>query len=142
MSQQLTASLREYFTRTPNPRASQLGAMDRAYANNVADTAEQLFRNAVNLPEPVVYLVADTNMDAPMPISCIFSIDTPGGPQNTGNYYAFVGDIPSPGSMPPVIQVNHQIFERLAPYRVNTHATLAAAWTATQPGDTQLVPPR
>ena len=141
MSQQLTASLRDYFTRTPNPRASQLGSMDRAYANNVADTAEQLFRNAVNLPEPVVYLVADTNMDAPMPISCIFSIDTPGGPQNTGNYYAFVGDIPSPGSMPPVIQVNHQIFERLAPYRVNTHATLAAAWTATQPGDTHLSRP-
>ena len=59
MSQQLTASLRDYFTRTPNPRASQLGSMDRAYANNVADTAEQLFRNAVNLPEPVVCPVAD-----------------------------------------------------------------------------------
>ena len=133
MAQQLTASLRDYFTRTPNPRANQLGSMDRAYAHTVAETPEQLFRNAVNLPEPIVYLVADATMDGPLPISCIFSIDTPGGPQNTGNHYAFVGDVPSPGATPPIIQVTHEIFDLVGPHRVNTHASRAQAWGNVQP---------
>ena len=138
MAQQLASSLRGYFTNTPNPRANQLGAMDRAYNTDVADQPQTLFRNAVNLPEPVVYLVADTNMTEPLPVSCIFSIDTPGGLQNTGRHYAFVGDVPGPGATPPILEVDDTIFNLVGPYRVNTYAAMAAAWTNAQPDDNYL----
>ena len=101
MAQQLASSLRGYFTHTPNPRAGQLGAMDRAY--NIAPGAPApgtLFRDAVDLTEPVVYLASETSMDKPMPVHCFFKIDTPGGQHNTGHTYAFVGDVPAPGATP------------------------------------------
>ena len=141
MAQQLASSLKGYFTHTPNPRANQLGSMDRAYNTDVNETPQTLFRNAVNLQEPVVYLASAADMPGPMPISCIFSIDTPGGPQNTNAFYAYAGDVPSPGSTPPVIQVSHTIFEPVAPHRVNTYDTLGAAWANANNNDTHLSHP-
>ena len=142
MAQQLASSLRGYFTTTPNPRANSLGAMDRAYNLGAGIAPAQLFQNATNLPEPVVYLAAaDGNMNRPMPICCIFSIDTPGGPHNTGHQYAFVGDIAAPGATPSIIQVASTIFHSQGPYRVNTYGTIDAAWLAADQAATHLPRP-
>ena len=42
---------------------------------------------------------------------------------------------------PPIIQVNEEVFAPEGPYRVNTYATLAAAWANADPADTHLWAP-
>ena len=58
-----------------------------------------------------------------------------------GQCYAFVGDVPAPGTTPPIIQVTDTVFDAAGPHRVNTHPTLAAAWAANGPADPYLARP-
>ncbi len=142
MASQLT-TLRNYFTTRPNPRANNLGAQDAAYnPGDAAITAKILYNTSANLLEPVVHLASATETETPLPLALLWSMDTPGGPHNTGQKYSFCGDVLDNGQFPPVVVMDQTVFDTTQPATVPTHATIQAVWTANDAANSYLEQPQ
>lgn len=120
----------------PDPRAADPGSLLQAYSpTNNALLAADLFRQSTNCHEPLVFLGHSTAMNGPMPLIAPFSLDTPGGPNNTGETYAMVGDIGDTGVHPSLVVIDDTVFDRVQNVTVPSLATTRAAWDALPDAD-------
>ena len=132
-------ALRDWFTHTPDPRAGNPGALDEAYRPAAVTPVQELLNQTLGNPEPLVFLGHSSNMDHPFVVCLPFSTDRIGDPNNTGEVYAIVGDIPNGGGMPPAVSIGDDgtVFDPVN-VDVPTLATIQAAWAAGGAGITHL----
>ena len=88
---------------------------------------------------PVFYLGTDTH-GRPIVVGAPFSTDMPGRADNTGNNWAFCGDLSPTGTMCPLVEVSDQHFHLTQNVFVPEYNHLLGTWNALDPNETHLPP--
>ena len=122
----------------PDPYADNIGGFVGAFAVG-GPTPQVCFAQMRVNGYPSFYLGTDT-AGRLIVVGAPFSTDMPGRADNTGNNWAFCGDLSPTGTMCPLVEVSSQHFHLTQNVFVPDDDHLLATWNALDPNETHLPP--